>query len=48
MAARHRKKKKKRSRRSPIQRLFRGLYSTLVVISAIIVGLWLGDRKSVV
>ena len=46
MAARRRKKRKRRSRLSPLQRLARGLYSTLVVISAIIVGLWLGYKAA--
>ena len=40
----NRRKKKKRRRISPLRRLFRGLYTTLVILSAIIVGLWLGYK----
>lgn len=40
----NRRKKKRRRRVSPLRRLFQGLYTTLVILSAIIVGLWLGYK----
>ena len=40
MAAKRRKKKRKQQRSSPVVRTFKGLYITLVVLSAIVVGLW--------
>lgn len=40
MAAKRRKKKGKQRRSSPVVRTFKGLYITLVVLSAIVVGLW--------
>ena len=40
MAAKRRKKKRNQRRSSPVARTFKGLYITLVVLSAIVVGLW--------
>lgn len=46
MAAKRVKQKKKRGRRSPLRRLGRGLYAALVILSAIIVGLWVGYKAA--
>ena len=43
---RRRSRKKRRGRLTPLQRLGRGLYTTLVVFSAILVGLWLGFKMA--
>ena len=43
---RRRSRKKRRGRLTPLQRLGRGLYTTLVVFSAIVVGLWLGFKMA--
>ncbi len=37
-------RRKKRKRRSPLRRFFRGVYATLVVLSAVIVGLYLAYK----
>ena len=39
-----RRKKKRRRRGSPLRRLCRGLYTTLVILSALIVGMYLGYK----
>lgn len=38
--------KRRRRRTSPLRQLGRGLYTTLVVLSAIVVGLWLGFKAA--
>lgn len=40
MAAKRKKKKLKKQKQAPIKRAFKGFYLTLVVLSAIIVGVW--------
>lgn len=45
-AKRGKQRKKKRGQPSPLRRLCRGLYATLVILSAIIVGLWLGYKAA--
>ena len=42
--AQRRRRRRRRGRVSPLRRLGRGLYSMLVVFSAIVVGLWLGYK----